>query len=66
MLKICYNSYHILDICIDQKTVGFRMHIFHGNLKTVKAASLGDLGLTHKPLREVLKHDSVADKKIIK
>ena len=49
----------VLDECINEERVGFRVNIFHHNLEAVKAASLGSLYLIREMFHEILIYDSV-------
>ena len=49
----------ILNVGINQKRVGLRMNIFHGNLKSIEASGLWDLNLGAELLSEVLEHDPI-------
>ncbi len=50
----------VLDICINEEGVSLSMHVLHGNLESVEAASLGPLYLVAEVHREVLIDNTVA------
>src|SRR5690606_11461780 len=49
----------VFDICVDEKSVGFRMNILHHDLETIKAPCLGDLDFAHKIYSQVLINDTI-------
>jgi hypothetical protein len=44
----------LLDVGVNEKRVGFGVDIFHHNLETVEAASLGDLNFSAEALQKIL------------
>ena len=49
----------VLDVCVDEKGVRFRMNVLHHDLETVEAPCFGGLDFIGEPLNEVLVDDSV-------
>lgn len=49
----------IFDVGLDQKGIHLRMHILHGNLETIKAASFGNLDFLAEPFDEILVNDAI-------
>ena len=49
----------VLNVSVDQKSIGLRMNILHHHLETVESSSLWDLDLCHESLSKVLKNNTI-------
>jgi hypothetical protein len=49
----------LLNVCINQKRVCFRVNVLHHNLEPVKASSFWNLHLSTEALEQVLVHNSI-------
>ena len=49
----------LLDVCIDEERVGFRVNVLNHDLESIEAASFGDLHLIAEALQQVLVDNAV-------
>lgn len=54
---------NVLDVSVNQESIGLRMNVLHHHLETVESPCLWNLYLSHESLSQVFKNNSITGRK---